>query len=258
LEKGECKRGERESDAKMNKKILASIMVVGLLALALGWGTSSWFNDTETAQISFTTGNMDLQLATGTRSGAAGGWSNATTLMITGASNWGDEQEYKVVIWCKNAGSLGAKYLYREYWGFAGDAGFKNAVQLVSVYEYYNGAWDSTDWVNGSTDGTISTWGWVRTNDNDGVGDEDNYLMLWELLNMKTGQYDEKSYNYTSVVGGVPTQDYLPSGGYVGVEYTFKLRGDQTTTALQGKTFSFKINFHMTNENIHTYPGPVP
>ena len=244
--------------SKMNKKILASIMVVGLLALALGWGTSSWFNDTETAKISFTTGKMDLWIATGTRGGATGGWSSGTTFEITGPSNWGDEQEYKVVIWFKNAESLGAKYLYREYWGFSGNDGFKDAVQLVSVYEYYNNAWDTTDWVNGSTDGTISAWGWVRTNDDDTVGDSDNYLMLWELLDMKTGQYDEKSYNYASVVGGVPTEDYLPPGGYAAVEYTFKLRGDKTTTALQGQTFSFKINCHMTNENIHAFAGPVP
>jgi len=242
----------------MNKKIVfASIFVIGMLALAMGIGTYSYFSDTETAKISFTTGKMNLQLATGTRSGATGGWKDATPLEITGPSNWGDEEEYKVVIWFKNAESLGAKFLYREYWGFEGNAGFIDAVQLVSVYEYYDGTWDTTDWVNGSTDGTISPWGWVRTNDNDGYGDEDNYLMLWELLNMKTTTYDEKCYNYASVVGSLPTKDYLPPGGFAAVEYTFKLRGDKTTTALQGLTFSFKINCHMTNENIATYAGPV-
>jgi predicted ribosomally synthesized peptide with SipW-like signal peptide len=242
----------------MNKKILASVMVIGLLALAVGWGTYSWFSDTETAEISFTTGSMNLQLSTGTRGGSNGDWKDATSLEIAGPSNWNDEEEYKVVIWFRNTGSLGAKFLYREYFDFVGDTGFLDAVQLVSVYEYYDGAWDSTDWVNGSTDGSISTWGWVRTNSNDGYGDSDDYLMLWELIDMKQSQYDEKCYHYASVVDGAPTEDYLPPGGFVAVEYTFKLRGDKTTSVLQGLTLSFKIECHMTNENIHTYSGPVP
>ena len=47
----------------MNKKILASIMVVGLLALAMGWGTYSYFSDTETSTSNtFTAGTLDLKV----------------------------------------------------------------------------------------------------------------------------------------------------------------------------------------------------
>jgi len=45
----------------MNKKILASIFVIGILALAMGWGTYSFFSDTEksTGNV-FTAGTIDI------------------------------------------------------------------------------------------------------------------------------------------------------------------------------------------------------
>ena len=47
----------------MNKKILVSIFFIGLLALALGWGTYSYFNDTETStDNTFTAGTLDLKV----------------------------------------------------------------------------------------------------------------------------------------------------------------------------------------------------
>jgi predicted ribosomally synthesized peptide with SipW-like signal peptide len=47
----------------MNKKILASIFVIGMLALAMGWGTYSYFSDTETSSGNkFTAGTLDLKV----------------------------------------------------------------------------------------------------------------------------------------------------------------------------------------------------
>jgi len=47
----------------INKKILASIFVIGILALAMGWGTYSWFSDTETSTSNtFTAGTLDIRL----------------------------------------------------------------------------------------------------------------------------------------------------------------------------------------------------
>jgi len=39
---------------------LASVFVIGLLALAMGWGTYSQFKDTETVENVFTAGSLDL------------------------------------------------------------------------------------------------------------------------------------------------------------------------------------------------------
>jgi len=45
----------------MNKKILASIFIIGLLAFGLGWGTYSYFSDTETSKGNvFTAGTIDI------------------------------------------------------------------------------------------------------------------------------------------------------------------------------------------------------
>jgi predicted ribosomally synthesized peptide with SipW-like signal peptide len=47
----------------MNKKILASIFVIGILALAMGWGTISYYSDTETSTGNvFQSGTIDLIL----------------------------------------------------------------------------------------------------------------------------------------------------------------------------------------------------
>jgi predicted ribosomally synthesized peptide with SipW-like signal peptide len=58
------KRGERRGEEEMiSKKILASIVVIGILALAMGWGTYSWFTDTETSSSNtFTAGTLDVGL----------------------------------------------------------------------------------------------------------------------------------------------------------------------------------------------------
>jgi len=47
----------------MNKKILASIFVIGILAFAMGWGTYSYFSDTEksTGNV-FTAGTIDIDV----------------------------------------------------------------------------------------------------------------------------------------------------------------------------------------------------
>lgn len=45
----------------ISKKILASIVIIGLLALAMGWGTYSWFFDKETSTgNTFSAGTIDL------------------------------------------------------------------------------------------------------------------------------------------------------------------------------------------------------
>jgi len=55
------RNGERRNDKEMNKKILASIFVIGILALAMGWGTYSWFFDKETSTGNvFSAGKIDL------------------------------------------------------------------------------------------------------------------------------------------------------------------------------------------------------
>ena len=47
----------------MNKKILASLIIIGVLGLAIGWGTYAYFSDTETSEgNTFTAGTLDLKV----------------------------------------------------------------------------------------------------------------------------------------------------------------------------------------------------
>jgi predicted ribosomally synthesized peptide with SipW-like signal peptide len=46
----------------MKMKILAGILAIGLVALAVGWGTYSQFSDTETSVTTFSAGSLDLTI----------------------------------------------------------------------------------------------------------------------------------------------------------------------------------------------------
>jgi predicted ribosomally synthesized peptide with SipW-like signal peptide len=47
----------------ISKKLLASIVVIGILAFAIGWGTYSYFSDTETSSgNTFSAGTLDLKV----------------------------------------------------------------------------------------------------------------------------------------------------------------------------------------------------
>jgi predicted ribosomally synthesized peptide with SipW-like signal peptide len=61
LEKTE--RGERRNNKEMDKKILVSMMVIGLVATLAGAGLYAYFSDTETSSGNyFRAGTLDLQL----------------------------------------------------------------------------------------------------------------------------------------------------------------------------------------------------
>jgi spore coat-associated protein N len=87
----------------MNKKIIfASIFVIGMLALAMGYGTYSYFTQTETSTgNTFQAGWVDLALSNG------GGYVNPWTGPLATFTNIAPGQETSATnIWFKNAGSL--------------------------------------------------------------------------------------------------------------------------------------------------------
>jgi len=57
-----AQRRERRNDKmKMNKRVLAGLIVIGILALMIGWGAYAYFSDTETSKGStFQAGTIDL------------------------------------------------------------------------------------------------------------------------------------------------------------------------------------------------------
>jgi predicted ribosomally synthesized peptide with SipW-like signal peptide len=84
----------------MNKKILASIFVIGILALAMGWGTYSWFSDKETSTGNvFSAGKIDLAVWDGSV------YKNPFSgVLVTLENMLPCEWAYKTV-WIKNVGT---------------------------------------------------------------------------------------------------------------------------------------------------------
>jgi predicted ribosomally synthesized peptide with SipW-like signal peptide len=79
----------------MNKKILASIFVIGILALAMGYGTYSYFSDTETSTgNTFQAGTLDLEI---------GGWNTPTKITVSNLAP-GDSGSSKIAV--KNVGTI--------------------------------------------------------------------------------------------------------------------------------------------------------
>jgi predicted ribosomally synthesized peptide with SipW-like signal peptide len=86
----------------MNKKILASIFVIGMLALAMGYGTYSYFTETEQSTgNTFRAGYVDLALSNG------GSYENHWTGPLATFDNMAPGQETgDINVWFKNVGSL--------------------------------------------------------------------------------------------------------------------------------------------------------
>lgn len=91
----------------MNKKILASIFFIGILALAMGWGTSSYFSDTEksTGNV-FTAGTLHTQL-----SNDGSSWHDDVATTWVSPSNWAPGEYFESTLYMRDSGSIGVKYI---------------------------------------------------------------------------------------------------------------------------------------------------
>ncbi|MEM1563284.1 MAG: TasA family protein [Candidatus Bathyarchaeia archaeon] len=83
----------------MNRKILVGILAIGLVALAVGWGTYSQFSDTETTTTTFTAGTLDLEI------GKDNQWYNGITLTFS-YSNLRPGSQPHQIIKLRNTGSI--------------------------------------------------------------------------------------------------------------------------------------------------------
>ena len=101
----------------ISKKILASIFVIGILALAMGYGTYSYFSDTKTSsENTFTAGILDINL--GESETAEISISNMAPGDITG--DW--------VITIKNTGTIPLAWF--GDWIIVGDSTLKKAIYI--------------------------------------------------------------------------------------------------------------------------------
>jgi predicted ribosomally synthesized peptide with SipW-like signal peptide len=96
---------------KINKKILASVFVIGILALGIGWGTHSLFSDTETSSgNTFTAGTLDLGLANSPGTNPTGSVTATWTM-----SNMKPSDTCTATLYVHNDGSINATKVYIRF-----------------------------------------------------------------------------------------------------------------------------------------------
>jgi predicted ribosomally synthesized peptide with SipW-like signal peptide len=132
----------------ISKKILASMMVVGLLGLALGWGTFSYFSSTQTStNNTFTAGTLTL---------------GSFTRTFACPSCWAPGQSFVAEWDITNTGQLDAMFIGVDIhnWRWTGSADLENVIVITRFEEY------------------IPSYGWVDNLGNKFGTGEQHYNLL--------------------------------------------------------------------------------
>jgi len=216
----------------MNKKILASIFVIGILALAMGWGTYSWFSNTETtSDIVLTAGTMSIDII--------------ETAPLSTPAGWAPGDSFTVTIKVKNVGSIPVKYLGGNLILTSGDWNFAGVIDVTSIAEYIPGyGWIESIGGTQHYETLVQDYNAPLTlmelaksyhGDEPGTGVKQDQFGGWvnKITDWVTG------YGYDIVPEGTPA---IPVGETYWMQLTLKFSesaGDQW----QGATLGFKIQF---------------
>jgi len=129
----------------ISKKILASILVIGILGFALGLGTYSYFFDTaESTGNTFTAGTLDLQVRDSDE-----GWGNAVSGTWSTPTDWAPGEYFEAWIEMKNVGSIGVTHIRVRGNNLDGTTGFADHIFLTTVI--YSEYWDYSANAPGTT-----------------------------------------------------------------------------------------------------------
>jgi len=203
----------------MNKKILASIFVIGMLALAMGYGTYSYFSSTKTSTGNiFTAGTLTLQLADNDE-----GWGDGVTATWASPSSWAPGDNVTGSIYLRNTGSVAAEAVY-AYWNNLVDPdGLSNVIQVTWLS-------DST-WIDHNSIGPFVT---AYDSNHDGK------LSLAELV------YGLSYYN------GPNTPDPFQARFYADEDESYT---HPVLTANAGNVFEIKMTYHFMETAGNEYQG---
>lgn len=224
---------------KGNATILASIIVMALVASAVGVGTQAWFSDTGTSSSNtFTTGTLILKLSNGPT------WEEGVTATWTSPSNWAPSESFTSTLYLKNTGSIDAQVVYEDWTNLNDANGLSHWIQVTEIS-------DSIPWV----DGNNTPYG-------------DNYVVNWITPAIDTNGdgklslYEFQSWGDRKVVSSTPKPwdgkitefddpalgHALPAGGTLGLRFTFKLM-DETPNAMQDRTCTIDLKV-MASQNL--------
>jgi len=225
----------------ISKKILASIFVIGILALAMGYGTYSYFSDiAKSTGNTFTAGTLDIKLwGSSWQDNVVGTWVSPT--------NWAPGEYVEATLYMKNFGSIGVTHIGVKVDNLGG-TGLETAVLLTKFMytEYWDYAatppgpgttrneYDITSWVIS----LIDDWNIAHGRAED-IGNSDGKLTLSEFIAWCAVPHSLKFFEGPWESG----EPYLkPNEGneqYLTLGFTFDSgAGDN----YQGKTASFDLS----------------
>ena len=111
------------------KKILLSILTIGLVAFVAFGATRAFFSDTATSAIAVSSGNVHLRLS---KTGGNGTWEDS--LSFDFPDNWAPGDIYSMYVWTKNVGTSGLKNLFVTGDNLGGpNKGFSDVIYITDV-----------------------------------------------------------------------------------------------------------------------------
>jgi predicted ribosomally synthesized peptide with SipW-like signal peptide len=226
-------RNESDKEMEINKKILASIFVIGLLAFAMGYGTYSYFSSTKTSTDNTFTAGI-LSMSTVTRS-------------FSCPSGWAPGDSFTATWSLTNDGTIDIKYLAVDIYNYRYTVA--DLADVIDITEF-------REWIPG--------YGWIDNladpqHYQQLVGDGASPLTLKELMQSYWGGEPSSGDDRTKVdeFGGYvrKTSDWITGSGYditpgpaiiVGGTYelllTFKFM-ESAGNAYQNATAKIDISF---------------
>ena len=226
----------------MKRKVLASLLVIAVVAGLVGAGTWAYFSDTGTSSANtFTAGTLILKLWDANED-----WADGVTATWQSPPGWAPGQQVTADIWLKNVGSVDAQVAYADFAkpDCGGGANLFNVIQVT--------AWK--DSLDGFTADFVPAFTSVYDQP---TPSKDGKLSLWELINGdsywagSTSPWEAVLYNTDPVTGPA----LLPAGGgSYGMRMTFKFMetaGDE----YQGASCTFDLVLKATQEE---FPTQVP
>jgi len=210
----------------MNKKILASIFVIGILALAMGWGTYSYFSDTEksTGNV-FTAGTIDIVVT-----GTGYTWSTGATLADMKPCETG-----YIIFKITNVGTNPVNvFKHLEVTETGGGVETEPEIEEETKYP------DCKNW-------TIDDW--ITYDLSVKVYNEYAELIWWQVIIPPEAEVKVSDIECFPIPLGM-----IPVGGYMIVTQSYHMQADVTNWA-QGDTMTFDIEIYGEQLNGELMPG---
>jgi len=123
----------------VKRRILASLLVIAVVAGLVGASTFAYFSDTgESTENTFTAGTLVLELAN-----EGGSWGEGVTATWASPEGWAPGDEVTATIWLRNVGSVDGQVVYGD-WANPDCGEGANLFNVIEVTEFKDSLDDFT------------------------------------------------------------------------------------------------------------------